>query len=162
MGDYDFDKDFSREQDTTAWLIATLPQLYPEIEKVTLYTGDRRQGDLVLHLKNGLTKTVEFKEDFYHAKSGNIAIEEFCRGKDSGIKVTKSDVWLQIVHMRPPKPKELFFIPTSVLKQFIEDRKSGNSFVRLHKNGGDEGSGTHNWLINYEYLKKFKEGWRKT
>lgn len=40
----------------------------------------------------------EVKEDFYAKKSGRVAVEVECRGKPSGLAVTKANWWVYRIH----------------------------------------------------------------
>ena len=74
--------------------------------------------------------TVEVKHDLYASKSGNVAIEIFNpkSGKNSGLNITKADLWCHIVN------GEAHFISTKKLKQFVADTKP----KRVVGSGGDD------------------------
>lgn len=78
--------------------------------------------------------------------SGNIFIEKHCRGKDSGIKITTADWWVNIFYHLG----EIWFIKVSELKKLIEE----NDF-KITQQSGDEGSNTSGYLISREDFKKY-------
>lgn len=105
---------------------------------------------------NNLEKTIEVKTDVYcipdkeistpfgqlkvkGRDSGNMFIETECRGKDSGITVSKSDIYVYYY----PLLKQAWIIPTNKLKKLITD----NNFEFKDKNVGDEGSETKGYVI---------------
>jgi len=59
-----------------------------------LQYGDFRQGEVAKLLAG---KKIEFKADKIAYKSGNLCIEYKCRGKPSGLAVTKADLWLFVI-----------------------------------------------------------------
>jgi len=48
----------------------------------------------LLFVKDGKDKTVEIKQDFTSKRTGNIGVEVETRGKASGIKTSKSDMYI--------------------------------------------------------------------
>lgn len=82
--------------------------------------------------KNGNIELVEIKADRYCLKSGNIAIECHCNGKDSGIFITKADYWLIVL---PSKEPVYYKVPVHVLKKMIERQEYSEI-----KAGGDNHS----------------------
>jgi hypothetical protein len=87
------------------------------------------------------TLSLEIKTDLLVTKTrdtGNMFIEYECRGKPSGISVTKSDIFITYFkHL-----DELWAIPTSKLKELL----SANDFKTV-KNVGDKNSKTCGYLI---------------
>lgn len=83
---------------------------------------------------------LEVKYDLYTEKSGNIAIEIWNTRKNepSGINVTKSHFWIQVM----PNPITPFICVTSRLKDFVKEEKpvktvmnagDGNASILLYK-----------------------------
>lgn len=81
---------------------------------------------------------IEVKNDIMAKDTGNIAIEvnNPRSGKESGINVTKSDIWVQIID------DEIWACKSSVLKSFIKKNKpfktikyagDGNATILLYK-----------------------------
>lgn len=83
--------------------------------------------------------------------TGNMFIEYECRGKPSGISVTKSDIFITYFK----NLNELWAIPTPKLKELISTQN-----FRTVGNAGDKGSKTCGYLIpriKYrEYFKRYK------
>jgi len=97
------------------------------------------------------TKTYEVKTDVFckpHQDTGNMFIEFECRGKFSGINVTKSE-WFVMYFKHFD---ELWYIKTEKLKSIIKD----NDF-KITEFSGDSGSNTKGYLIpRYQFKTKFK------
>lgn len=117
--------------------------------------NDTNEYDLLMGLlKNNELQEVKFevKTDFIAGPNNggtkNIAIEEECRGKKSGINVTAADFWVHLV----PREKEIGFIKVNKLKDLISELKS-EGIGRLHEIGGDKASNTVNYLVPYTYFK---------
>jgi len=118
--------------------------------------------DLKMLTHNNIPTTIEIKTDFYcypertitlennvektikARDSGNMFIEKECRGKLSGISVTKSK-WFVIYY---PYLQKAWFIRTNSLKKLIDDN---NFYVAT---GGDPGSNTKGYLIKRSFFKK--------
>lgn len=101
----------------------------------------------------------EVKEDFYCAKSDNIAIEVECRGKPSGLMATTSNYWCIKAHLRGGGVKYLK-IPTSWLKEQVYMYETGHingSVFHDKKTGGDTNSNTVMYLANIDTLMDNKE-----
>jgi hypothetical protein len=79
--------------------------------------------------KNSIIELIEVKTDRYCIKSGNIAIEFKCNGKDSGITTSKADFWLIVV---PEETPVYYYIPTKILKDYIY-----KEYYTTIKTGGD-------------------------
>jgi hypothetical protein len=76
--------------------------------------------------------------------TGNIFIEKECRGKLSGISVTKAN-WFVTYY---PYLNQAWFIKTNKLKKLIDENE-----LYLTENSGDIGSNTKGYLINRELFK---------
>jgi len=90
-------------------------------------TKTRSHYDLVC-TRNGQRFTVEVKHDLYASKSGNVAIEFYNprSGKDSGINVTRADLWCHIID-------DIFYFTTvEKLKQYTHTHTG-----RMISTGGD-------------------------
>ena len=77
--------------------------------------------------------------------SGNLFVEFECRGKHSGIVVTKAKYFVTYF----PYLQEAWFILTNNLKNLIEENE-----LPITINAGDEKSETKGYLINRELYKK--------
>ena len=75
------------------------------------------------------TFTTEVKHDLYANKSGNIAIETFNpkTGKDSGLGITKADLWVHITDIP-------YITSVKKLKEYVEENKP----FRIIDCGGDD------------------------
>jgi len=78
---------------------------------------------------NDICFTIEVKNDKYASKSGNIAIEvrNSKQNKESGLNVTKADLWAHIVD------DEVWITSVKKLKKFVEE----NEPYRYIENAGD-------------------------
>lgn len=149
---YNFEEDLAIAQKTEAEVAQLIMKLNQNITKVKYCkNGDY---DLLLIYKNGHTKTVEIKEDFYCQRSGNVALEYECRGKLSGISTTKANIIMYKVHMN--NIVCFHACTASKLKESIRNRRYFRDVV-----GGDVGSNTKMLLYKYpifqEICDKFHE-----
>lgn len=116
------------------------------IEKKKNYTWD-----FMMDFPSGQSLTFEVKTDVYclpdtsingkivkGKNTGNIFIEFFCRGKDSGIKVTKADWFVYYFKYLD----ELWFIKVEDLRELIWQN---NFKIGV---GGDKGSNSSGYLIS--------------
>lgn len=93
--------------------------------------------------------TVEVKEDFTCERTGNVGLEYSCRGKDSGISVSKSDYYCYKLH-EPSGEINFYLIETNMLKRLITDEKYHNKV-----NGGDLNSNSLSYLFRLSLIKAF-------
>ena len=91
---------------------------------------------------NGKIFTFEVKEDFTCERTGNVGLEFECRGKPSGINVSKADFYIYKVHTN--NGIKVFIFKTIQLKNMI----ANNMYHRV-VNGGDKGSNSMNYLFDY-------------
>lgn len=108
--------------------------------------GKLSDYDVGVHI-NDTTFTVEVKNDFYAAKSGNIAIETFNpkTNKPSGLNITKADLWCHITD-------DLYFCPVDKLKEFI----SKNNPTRIIKAGGDQNADLYLYRADFMISECFQ------
>jgi hypothetical protein len=107
--------------------------------------------DIRMKTPSGDVITIEIKEDFSCRKTGNVGLEYHCRGKPSGISVSKADFYLYKVH-EPNGEKNMYIIKTSELKEMVE-----NKLWFREVNGGDPGSNSLNYLFKLGVIKnRFK------
>ncbi len=109
---------------------------------------DNADYDIRMKTPPGEVITIEIKEDFTCQKTGNIGLEYHCRGKPSGISVSKADFYLYKVH-EPNGEKNMYVIKTSNLKEMIE----GELYHRT-VSGGDPGSNSLNYLFALPVVKE--------
>lgn len=112
---------------------------------------DNADYDIRMKTPSGDVITIEIKEDFTCRKTGNVGLEYHCRGKPSGISVSKADFYLYKVH-EPSGEKNMYIIKTSELKEMVE-----NKLWFREVNGGDPGSNSLNYLFKLGVIKsRFK------
>lgn len=98
--------------------------------------------------RDGQVMTIEIKEDFLAAKTGNAAVEYESRGKPSGIAVTKADFWWFRLHGTNGHVDMI--VPTASLKLAVTIHDYHDKKV-----GGDEGSETKMYLFHPKVLKRY-------
>ena len=140
---YDFKKDLPVAKKTEDEVADFLVRRYGFL---ILERSDRKFYDLKLE-KNGKIYLIEIKEDMSCKKTGNVALEFDCRGKPSGISVTKADSFIYKIH----RPNEIVYlaIKTEALRQLIRDKKH----IRIVC-GGDVDSHSMNYLFRYDDFVK--------
>lgn len=114
----------------------------------SIKTNNDNRWDLEVHLMDGDIITVEVKEDFTCARTGNVGLEFECRGKLSGISVSKADVYMYKLH-EPSGDISFYLIETDELKRMISEKQ----YHRI-VTGGDPGSGSRNYLFKLDTFKK--------
>ena len=82
-----------------------------------IYENDDYRYDL-LFLKKGWYVTMEVKYDDMCLDTGNFAVEFESRGKPSGIKTTKSDLWAFV-----DKKNKVYLLYTTMIKKLCEGKK---------------------------------------
>lgn len=143
MGYYNFDNDYKKSETCAKESIDILKILNTKLIG-TCHTEDY---DIKVQHENNIEKTIEIKEDFECHKTGNIAVEHQCRGKKSGIEVTKADFYIYKVH--ESDGCHFYLMKTSELKRIIKDIKYVHDVW-----GGDPGSGTKMYLFRLEEIQK--------
>jgi hypothetical protein len=98
-------------------------------------------------LVQGNIVTIEVKEDFTCEKTGNVGMEYSCRGKPSGISVSKAEYYIYKLHTKDGIVYVMH--KTGILKNMIEEKKY---FTTV--NGGDKGSDSLNYLFKYNQFIK--------
>jgi hypothetical protein len=168
MAHYQFKKDISDGEKGENLLIKFLVDNYGIEFLGKSQSEEFKFWDLKFRTKNKTEVTYEVKTDVYVAKgktlpngyvvkgfdTGNIFIEFETRGKDSGIKVTKSDWWANIFYYLG----EIWFIKVSDLKRLISE----NNFEIKDNDVGDVNSKTKGYVIprekfRDEFIVKFFE-----
>ena len=135
---YNFREDFPIAQKVERLVSRYLRMKYGT--KTLSFCKDNRY-DLLIENADGKQSTIELKQDFTCRKTGNVGIEYSCRGKPSGIEVSKADFYLYVIH--PPEGKrKLALIRTSRLKEMIS---KGLYFRKV--DGGDFLSHSLNYLF---------------
>ena len=149
MPNYDFRKDLPIATKTEHEIGEMMQSKYAGF-KVLKYRDDN-QFDILASWQNKLL-TFEVKEDFTHAKTGNVGLEFSCRNKPSGISTSKAEYYIYKVH-NADGTCGIYLFRTEVLKKMIADKM----YFRI-VNGGDVGSNSMNYLFKdyvfYKYAKK--------
>jgi len=113
---------------------------------ISRYNDDNRYD---VKLKDASDKyiTVEIKEDFTCARTGNIGIEYHCRGKKSGIDVTEAGYYCIKAHTSSTTA-ELLLMTVADLKSLIV----AECYFRK-VNGGDPASQSLNYLFKLDVIR---------
>lgn len=113
-----------------------------------LSTCNTNAYDLLMEDKYGKQFTIETKEDFTCQRTGNVGVEYHCRGKPSGISVSKADFYYYKIH-EPGGIISLYKITTAGLKTMITQRLYHRDIT-----GGDPGSNSKNYLFRLPIIKQ--------
>ena len=150
---YDFTKDFPIAKATEAQMAKYLTEQHDMtfICRVDDIPGVRLSDfDIKMQFNsNKKDVTIEIKEDFSCKRTGNVGVEFECRGKLSGISISKSDLYLYKVH-QPNGKIGVYITQTDILKQMIADKR----YFRI-VNGGDPGSNSMNYLFKLDVFKEY-------
>jgi hypothetical protein len=148
MPHYDFKKDLPIAQKTEQ----QVADLFNENVKDLIFLEHCNNSDYDLKFKyHNREITFEIKEDFTCEKTGNIGVEYECRGKLSGISISKAVYYIYKIH-RPDGKIGLYIIHTNKLKKMIEDKLWFRKVI-----GGDKGSNSKNYLFRLDVIEeKFK------
>ena len=144
---FDFQKDHKIAVKTELE-VARLLRLHSSSPIKNIQLNNDSRWDLKVTFCDGETMTIEVKEDFTCARTGNVGLEFECRGKLSGISVSQADAYMYKLH-EPSGEVSFYLIDVDVLKALIEERRFIKTVV-----GGDPGSQSKNYLFS---LKNFKE-----
>jgi hypothetical protein len=148
MSNFNFSKDLARAEVTEAEVAKLLTRKAgPSFVSVT-WGEAKKEYDIVLETIFGKT-TFEVKEDFAHAKYGNVAVEYWCRGKPSGINVSKAKYWIFKIHEKDGS-KNLYMLTCRMLRSMILYKE----YKRKVENGGDPGSNTKLFLFDGKLFKE--------
>jgi hypothetical protein len=144
MANYKFNKDIIVAKKTEEEVAGILEKLYDA--KILAYNNDNRY-DLLVNIK-GKELKVEIKEDMMGETTGNVGLEFYSRGKDSGIRTTQADYYIYKLHT---KDHGIQFVLHSVdtLRKMVDNAE----FFRI-VDGGDPGSHSFNYLFKYNMFVK--------
>lgn len=118
-----FDKDVKVGEWAERKLVEDLAEVYPFIgvliqSRQVIFNNWNSDFDIGIPLFNsGRTLHIEVKNDSLKEHTGNVAIEFECRGKPSGIAVTKAKWWASYYK------NEFHILPVEILKDMIEKKK---------------------------------------
>lgn len=130
---YNFKKDLIIGEEGEEVVIQDLISMGAEYD-----SNNKTNSHDVIATFKGRKIAYECKTDFFD-DTGNMFIETSCRGKASGISVTKAD-WF-VTYFK--KLNEIWYIKTDKLKYILE-----NFEHRTATQSGDEGSDTEGILLN--------------
>lgn len=139
MPNYDFNKDLVVAKKTEQEIAGIIRERY---NAVILEYGRTNAYDIKARINDKIF-TFEIKEDFTCRKTGNVGVEYECRGKPSGIEVSKADFYIYKIHTA--KGIEVYIFKTQAIKDMIK-RVDYKRIV----NGGDVGSNSMNYLFKYD------------
>lgn len=115
---YNFKKDLKDGKISEKRLFEILQEKCSQIVKVEF--NDDYRYDLKIILNDNSYKTFEIKRDLFTERTGNIAIETYCRGKQSGINITQADFF--VIHCKTNK-EHFYCFDTNILKIEVERNK---------------------------------------
>ena len=118
MPNYDWNKDLPIAEETEKEIAQKLSDFYGW--KI-LEFGKTNAYDLKIRSMLGKIFTVEIKEDFTCYTTGNVGVEYECRGKPSGISVSKANFYIYKVHTPLERTIDYRWINTDKLKDIIAD-----------------------------------------
>lgn len=150
MGNYEFKKDHKIAVKTEQEVANLLMKANKAKIKRIQFNDDNRY-DLGILTMDDQFITVEIKEDFTCEETGNVGVEFECRGKASGISVSRADLYMYKIH-EPNGDISFYIMETKTLKALIRAEK----YHRI-VTGGDEGSNSKNYLFKLETFKKNAE-----
>ena len=143
MTNYNFVQDFPIAKDTELEIVKLLCEKYG----MKFVSGSAYSDwDFVLSDSDGVITTWEVKEDFTHKRTGNVGVEYKCRGKPSGISISKADYYVFKLHNRGGSTS-VYAIKTIKLKRLIQERQ----FCKII-NGGDAGSNSINYIFEDDVI----------
>lgn len=89
MGNYNFRQDLVAGQESEKMILRLIKERTPGL--ISIYLDRTKSCDMHL-LFDGMKETmIEVKTDMQSLETGNIALEVWCRGHESGIMTTESD-----------------------------------------------------------------------
>jgi hypothetical protein len=144
MANYNYDLDKPVADQTEKQVAGILRATY---NAIILEYGHTSAWDIKARV-NGKVFTFEIKEDFTCERTGNIGVEFECRGRPSGIAVSKADFYIYKIHSK--YGIKIYLYKTNQLKGMIADKK----YFRV-VNGGDVGSGSMNYLFKYDTFTSY-------
>lgn len=147
---YDFNKDLSVAEITEKKIAELLQAVFNLV--VIKFSKTKEYDILMKGKKTGDLYSFEVKEDFTHARTGNIGLEFESWGRESGIQVSKANYYVYKIH-NADGSYDVYVIETKVLKALINKKMYSRIVV-----GGDVGSESKNYLFKdstfYKYARK--------
>lgn len=140
-GQYNFKKDIITGEEGEAFIRAF------QESKGFVYVDNCKSKEYDLRMSyRGKEYTYEIKTDVYKIDTGNLVIEFECRGKASGINVTKADYFTYFF----PRLGEIWNIRCKDLRELIS---STNPHVFTQ--AGDQGSGTKLYRLKKVEVERY-------
>ena len=149
MGNYNFEKDLQRSEQTERD-VAKLIKRYFGNDLKPKFCNDNSY-DVSVDIE-GKTYTFEVKEDFMCMLTKNVCVEFECRGKPSGIAVSKANFFIYKIHESPVQ-RGYYICSTKTLRKMIEEQ----AYFRIFESGGDPGSNTKGYLFKLDKYKSFTD-----
>lgn len=147
---YDFNKDLSVAEITEKKIAELLQSVFNLV--VMKFNKTKDYDILMKGKKTGTLHTFEVKEDFTHARTGNVGLEFESWGRESGIQVSKAEYYVYKIH-NTDGTYDVYVIKTQVLKALINKKMYSRIII-----GGDFGSESKNYLFKdtvfYKYARK--------
>jgi hypothetical protein len=138
MGKYNFQEDLMNSQLSVAKVVRFLFS----IGATDINYCDDNRFDLRFTL-DGTVYTLEVKEDLLWEETGKVALEYHSRGKDSGVRTSKADIWCYVIG------EDLYFSPLSRVKQAVEDN------IYFRRIGGDNNTSLLILMTLHEFKQVF-------
>jgi hypothetical protein len=142
MGNYNFNEDYRDGKTAELESIERLKKYYSISSDTDFEQCNDSRYDIKI-ISSGLT--YEVKNDLMAEKTGNIAIEYECRGKQSGLAITIADFWIYKFC------GDFFLFDTKKLRAELFINKNYYRDVI----GGDAGSNTKMFLVKISEFKKW-------
>ena len=152
---YNFDKDLKDgkkgEQGVRFFVESTLNQRYIKDNDTSAY--DLLFEDENIDLITYEVKTDLWEKDWDKGGSGNMAIEYKCRGKPSGIAVTKAKYF--VYYLVNVSDKQIWLIETEKLQDLLLSEKFPSKTVGEKHYDSDEKVAKCYMIPRFEYKKHF-------
>lgn len=127
LGEYNFSKDISKGIEAEEYISKIILERDKSVLKII--PNENSKFDRMIIFKDGTFCTIEIKNDMLSKNTNNVAIETWCRGKDSGIMSSEADYFVYFAWINGAK--KIFIQRRNVLLDFI----SKNNFKIV--SGGD-------------------------
>lgn len=117
MGSYCFGKDLAQAKLTEKEIAQILCEKEGQKVEDVVYSNKAKGWDFEYRDWHDMRRLCEVKEDFFCAKTGNVAIEIESRGKPSGITTSVADYWSIKAHTQ--SSVEYILIKSSTLRCLV-------------------------------------------
>lgn len=113
-GEYNFKKDL-RKGIKAELVVANIIRHHCRGATKIEFNKDEKY-DILVEIENYRYTTIEVKRDFLCSKTGNVAIEIWCRNKPSGIMTSKAMYWTFVFD------EDIYIVKKEKLKNIIESK----------------------------------------